>query len=149
MASKSPMDFLREMAEKTLTETTQELGKAQQVYQQATAQLQQLENYSLEYQQQLHATVSGAGIPMAELLNRQSFIDSLGKVVKQHAGHVAQCKSAVELKLQTWRQDKQRLNAFETLKNRSDAVKLQKENRLEQKAMDEFAQRASAGKEML
>ena len=149
MAAKSPMDFLREMAEKTLSETTVELGKAQQIYQQATAQLQQLESYSLEYQQQLHAIVSGKGIPMAELLNRQSFIDSLGKVVRQHAGHVTQCRHAVDQKLQAWRQDKQRLNAFETLKSRSDAARLQTENRLEQKAMDEFAQRASAGKEML
>jgi len=44
---------------------------------------------------------------------------------------------------EAWRKDKQRLNAFEALKNRADAQRLLKENRLEQKMMDEFARRAS------
>ncbi|AVR02554.1 flagella biosynthesis chaperone FliJ [Pluralibacter gergoviae] len=149
MAATSPMAFLRDMAEQTLTDTTAELGKVQQVYTLATEQLRQLENFALEYQQQLHSTVSGKGIPMAELLNRQSFIDSLGKVVRQHTGHVARCKEAVDEKLETWRQDKKRLNAFETLQSRSEAVRMQKEQRLEQKAMDEFAQRASTRKKIL
>lgn len=149
MATTSPMDFLRDMAEKALSDTTVELGKVQQNYTRATTQLNQLESFKLEYQQQLHATVSGKGISMAELLNRQSFIDSLGKVVKQHSGHVAKCKDMVDQTLHAWRRDKQRLNAFETLKSRSEAVRMLKENRQEQKAMDEFAQRACMGKESL
>ena len=137
MAATSPMAFLRDMAEQTLTDTTAELGKVQQVYTLATEQPRQLENFALEYQQQLHSTVSGKGIPMAELLNRQ------------HTGHVARCKEAVDEKLETWRQDKKRLNAFETLQSRSQAGRMQKEQRLEQKAMDEFAQRASTRKKIL
>ncbi|CAM3884460.1 flagellar export protein FliJ [Rahnella bruchi] len=149
MAITSPMDFLRDLAEQTLTDTTAELGKVQQAYTQAATQLDQLENFELEYQQQLRATVSGKGIPVADLLNRQSFIDSLGNVVKQHAGHVAKCQNSVEQTLQAWRRDKQRLNAFETLKTRADDVRTLKENRREQKLMDEFAQRACTGKQIL
>lgn len=98
---------------------------------------------------QLRASVVGKGLPIAELLNRQSFIDSLGNVVKQQAGQVAKCQNSVDQTLLVWRHDKQRLNAFETLKSRADAVKTLKENRQEQKMMDEFAQRACMGKEVL
>ena len=56
---------------------------------------------------------------------------------------------AVEETLLDWKRDKKRLNAFETLKSRGDAARLLKENRLEQKMMDEFAQRASMGKKIL
>ncbi|QLK62415.1 flagella biosynthesis chaperone FliJ [Enterobacteriaceae bacterium Kacie_13] len=149
MATTNPMDFLRELAEQTLTDTTAELGKVQQAYSLATTQLSQLESFELEYQQQLRATVSGKGIPVADLLNRQSFIDSLGNVVKQQASHVAKCQNTVNETLLNWRHDKQRLNAFETLKSRADDVRMLKENRQEQKLMDEFAQRACMGRELL
>ncbi len=149
MATTNPMDFLRELAEQTLTDTTAELGKVQQAYALAATQLGQLESFELEYQQQLRSTVSGKGIPVADLLNRQSFIDSLGNVVKQQAGHVAKCQNTVNETLLNWRHDKQRLNAFETLKSRADDVRILKENRLEQKLMDEFAQRACMGRELL
>ena len=149
MAITSPMDVLRDLAEQTLNDTTVELGKVQQAYTHAATQLDQLENFELEYQQQLRASVVGKGLPIAELLNRQSFIDSLGNVVKQHAGQVAKCQNSVDQTLLVWRHDKQRLNAFETLKSRADAVKTLKENRQEQKMMDEFAQRACMGKEVL
>lgn len=149
MATTNPMDFLRELAEQTLTDTTAELGKVQQAYTLAATQLGQLESFELEYQQQLRNTVSGKGIPVADLLNRQSFIDSLGNVVKQQASHVVKCQNTVNETLLNWRHDKQRLNAFETLKSRADDVRLLKENRQEQKLMDEFAQRACMGRELL
>ncbi|RPH26525.1 flagellar export protein FliJ [Buttiauxella warmboldiae] len=149
MAVTKPMDFLRERAERTLTDTTARLGEAQQAHTLAAKQLGQLEQFELEYQQQLRATVSGKGIPVAELLNRQSFIDSLGNVVKQQAGHVAKCRDRVDETLLTWRGDKKRLNAFETLQSRANRVQEIKENKLEQKLMDEFAQRACMGRKIL
>ncbi|CNK62648.1 flagellar export protein FliJ [Yersinia mollaretii] len=149
MAITSPMDVLRDLAEKTLSDTTVQLGKMQQAHTQAVLQLDQLENFELEYQQQLRSSVVEKGMPIADLLNRQSFIDSLGSVVKQQAGQVAQCQHSVDQTLLAWKQDKRRLNAFETLKSRADAVRMLKENRLEQKMMDEFAQRACMGRKTL
>ncbi|CNK30524.1 flagellar biosynthesis chaperone [Yersinia frederiksenii] len=149
MAITNPMDVLRELAEQTLCDTTLQLGKVQQAYTHAAIQLEQLENFELEYQQQLRTNVASKGMSIAELLNRQSFIDSLGNVVKQHAGHVAQCQQSVDQTLQTWKHDKQRLNAFETLKSRADSTRMLKENRQEQKLMDEFAQRACMGRKTL
>ncbi|WP_312240750.1 flagellar export protein FliJ [Pantoea sp.] len=148
MANTSPMGLLRDLAEQTLTETTAELGKAQRACDRATQQLNQLENYQSEYQQQLHASMQQQGVLMADLLNHQSFIDSLTSAVKQHAAFVADCRQKVDQTRQTWRQDKQRLNAFETLQSRAKAAEQLKEHRLEQRMMDEFAQRASMRREV-
>lgn len=146
MRSRSPMDVLRNLAQQKLEDTTRELGKAQQSYSQAASQQAQLENYQQEYLQQLRRQVESKGMLISDLVNQQSFIDSLGKVVSQHAAHLSTCQKSVDQTLASWRYDKQRLNAYDTLKNRSDAVRLMKENRLDQKNMDEFAQRASLKK---
>ncbi len=149
MATTSPMDVLRELAQQQLDTTTTQLGKVQQDYTRAVTQLEQLEAYEQEYQQNLQANMAGQGISVMDWVNHQSFIDSLGKVVRQHAGHVTTCKQSVDLALSSWRSDKQRLNAFDTLKSRAESVRELKESRYEQKLMNEFAQRACLGKKIL
>lgn len=149
MATTSPMDVLRDLAQQQLDDTTSRLGKVQQDYTRAVTQLEQLEAYEQEYQQNLQSNIVSRGISVVDWVNQQSFIDSLGKVVRQHEGHVTHCKQSVDLTLSSWRSDKQRLNAFDTLKSRAESVRTLKENRLEQKMMDEFAQRACQGKKVL
>jgi flagellar FliJ protein len=70
-------------------------------------------------------------------------LTSLDGVVAQQVRRVSASQYTVDNVQEAWRKDKQRLNAFEALKNRADAQRLLKENRLEQKMMDEFARRAS------
>lgn len=146
MAKTTPMDMLRDLADKTLSETTVELGKVQQVYSKAATQLDELKSYEQEYQQLMQETVIREGMSVVNLIAHSAFIDSLNNVVKQHASHVADCQASVDRTMQVWRQNKQRLNAFETLKHRADSVRDLKESRQEQKMMDEFAQRASLKK---
>lgn len=142
MANTSPMKRLRNLAEQTFSDTTRQLGNAQQTYTSALKQLEQLENYEQEYQQQLQNNIVDKGISVIDLLTRQSFISSLRNVVKQHSRHVVACQHSVEQTLSVWKYDKQRLNAFDVLVNRTDAARMLKESRQEQKLMDEFAQRA-------
>lgn len=149
MAKTTPMDVLRDLADKALGETTTALGKAQLRYSKAATQLSELESYEQEYQQLMQETIVREGMSVVNLIAHSAFIDSLNNVVQQHASHVATCRTSVDQTLQIWQQDKQRLNAFETLKSRADSLKLQQEARLEQKIMDEFAQRASLRKEDL
>lgn len=143
MTQRSPMKVLCELAEQTLSETTNQLGKVRQVHANAAAQLEQLINYEQEYGRQLQTEMAASGMPVINLLSHQYFISSLSRVVKQHTGHVAACQQSVDHALDRWKSDKRRLNAFETLVNRAEIVQQTKENRLEQKLMDEFAQRAS------
>ena len=149
MKVKNPMTLLRDMAEETLTETTRALGGAQQQLQQALTQHEQLQHYEQEYQQSLRQGMMGVGMSVADLVNHQSFILSLKQVVKQQEGHVNACEQAVDKVKQNWVQNKQRLNAFETLTARRETAQALVQSRHEQKLMDEFAQRAGQKRERL
>lgn len=143
MADNGPMNMLCELAAQTLSNTTRHLGKGQQTWHKAATQLEELQNFEREYQEQLQGNIAGKGMSIAMLIAHQSFIESLGRAVTQHAEHVDACQRSVDQIKQVWRQDKRRLNSYETLQDRARAVLQQKENRREQKMMDEFAQRAS------
>lgn len=149
MAIIQPMDILREQAEKKLCDSGVVLGQAQQGWQQANNQLEQLKTYEREYQQDLQASITRQGMNITELLNRQSFIGSLGQVVEQQLSHVARHQQSVDRSLLAWQRDKQRLSAFEALAERQESIRMLKENRLEQKMMDEFAQNAGLKSEKL
>lgn len=139
MATRSPMEMLRKKAKEQLDDTTQQLGKTRQNYEKACTQLRQLESYQHEYQHQLTARTADKGLLISHIQIYQLFIDSLNQVVKQYSGHVTACENAVNQAVSAWKHDHLRLNAFTTLISRADAVARQKENRLEQKLMDEFA----------
>ena len=149
MKVNNPMTLLRDMAEETLTKTTRALGGVQQQLQQAVAQHEQLQHYEQEYQQSLRQGMMGNGMSVADLVNHQSFILSLKQVVKQQKGHVDACEKAVDKVKQSWVQNKQRLNAFETLIERRATAQAVVQSRHEQKLMDEFAQRAGQKRERL
>lgn len=149
MKVKNPMVLLREKAEEQLTSTTRELGSVQQNLQQAQTQHQQLQGYEQEYQRSLREGMMGSGMSVADLVNHQSFIVSLNQVVKQQQKQVNRCELAVDQAKASWVQDKQRLNAFETLIVRRESAQALLESRHEQKLMDEFAQRAGQKRERL
>lgn len=149
MKAHNPMVLLRDKAQETLTQTTRALGGAQQQLQQAMTQHEQLQHYEQEYQQSLRQRMLGGGMSVADLVNHQSFILSLKQVVKQQAGHVNACEKAVDEVKKNWVQNKQRLNAFETLIERRATAQALVQSRHEQKLMDEFAQRAGQKRERL
>lgn len=141
--------MLRDMAQEQLTETTRALGSVQQNLQAAVTQHEQLQHYEREYQQSLRQGMMGKGMSLADLVNHQSFILSLNQVVKQQETHVSRCEKAVDKAKASWMKDKQRLNAFETLNTRRETAQAQVQSKLEQKMMDEFAQRAGQKRERL
>ena len=143
MAKSTPMHVLRNLAEQHLNDTTQQLVQLRQAHAIAAAQLEQLHHYEQEYGRQLQTLLSADGMPVVTLLSHQFFISSLNRVARQQAHRVAACQQSVDRTLEGWKKDKQRLNAFETLINRADAVLQLKARRQEQKMMDELAQRAS------
>lgn len=149
MKATNPMVMLREMAEEKLTTTTRTLGAAQQTWQQAVTQHEQLQGYEREYQQSLRIGMMADGMSVADLVNHQSFILSLSQVVTQQHHHVSHCEQAVSAARQSWLKDRQRLNAFETLITRRESARSLAESRYEQKLMDEFAQRAGQKRETL
>ncbi|WP_130831328.1 flagellar export protein FliJ [[Erwinia] mediterraneensis] len=147
MSATSPLDILRDLAQRSLDDAATRLGKMRQAHREAVSQHDTLLKYQAEYRDYLQRAASGEGISVINLMNYGAFIHALGNAVEQHRSHVAACQAAVDRALSAWRQDKQRFNAFCSLKMRADAALMLQQNRQEQKMMDEYAQRASLRKE--
>lgn len=145
MTQNSALSTLKDLAEKEVDNAALRLGEMRRGCQQAQEQLQMLMNYQDEYQSSLNTDMSH-GIGSQRWQNFQQFIQTLEKAIDQHRQQLAQWNHKVDQALGVWREKKQRLQAWQTLSDRQDSAALLAENRLDQKRMDEFAQRATQRK---
>ena len=141
----SPIDTLRDLAQKDVEKAAIQLGDVRRAQKQADEQLTMLLNYQDEYRKNLNTTMS-EGIASTRWYNYHQFIETLEKAIEQHRAQLQHWNTRVENALRFWRDKQQRLHAYETLQSRALATALLQENRLDQKRMDEFAQRASLRK---
>ncbi|MRS16253.1 flagella biosynthesis chaperone FliJ [Enterobacteriaceae bacterium RIT691] len=145
MTQHGALATLKELAEKDVDSAALQLGEMRRGCQQAEEQLKMLMDYQLEYQNNLNDTMS-QGMASLRWQNYQQFIQTLEKAIDQHRQQLLQWNRKVEQALSAWREKKQRLQAWQTLQDRQAAATLLAENRLDQKKMDEFAQRATLRK---
>jgi len=136
---------LKDLAEKEVENAALQLGEMRRGCQQAQEQLQMLMNYQDEYQSSLNSDMT-QGIGSQRWQNYQQFIQTLEKAIDQHRQQLLQWNNKVDKALSFWREKKQRLQAWQTLQDRQASAALLAENRLDQKRMDEFAQRATQRK---
>lgn len=145
MAQHGALATLKELAEKEVDNAALLLGEMRRGCQQAEEQLKMLMDYQLEYQNNLNSNMS-QGMASLRWQNYQQFIQTLEKAIDQHRQQLLQWNRKVEQALTAWREKKQRLQAWQTLQDRQAAATLLADNRLDQKKMDEFAQRATLRK---
>jgi flagellar FliJ protein len=145
MAQNSALTTLKDLAEKEVDNAAQQLGAMRRGYQQAEEQLKMLIDYQHEYRSNLNNDMT-QGIGSQRWINYQQFIQTLEKAIDQHRQQLDQWNQKVDTALNFWREKKQRLQAWQTLQDRQVAAATLAENRLDQKKMDEFAQRASMRK---
>lgn len=142
MAQHGALTTLKDLAEKDVDNAAQHLGVMRHGHQQAEEQLKMLIDYQHEYRNNLNTDMA-QGIGSQRWINYQQFIQTLEKAIEQHRQQVAQWSNKVDLALNAWREKKQRLQAWQTLQDRQLAAATLAESRLDQKKMDEFAQRAT------
>ena len=142
MKSQSPLITLRDLAQKAVEQASTQLGQVRLSYQNAEQQLTMLLTYQDEYRVRLNDTLSN-GMASSSWQNYQQFIQTLEQAIDQHRHQLAQWNVQVEQAVKHWQEKQQRLNAFETLNERAETTLGLQESRLDQKLMDEFAQRAS------
>lgn len=145
MAQNGALATLKDLAEKEVDDAAQQLGAMRRGYQQAEEQLKMLMDYQQEYRTSLNSDMV-QGIGSQRWINYQQFIQTLEVAIEQHRQQLNQWSSKVERALDFWREKKQRLQAWTTLQERQTAAAALAENRLDQKKMDEFAQRATMRK---
>ncbi|ALB55447.1 flagellar export protein FliJ [Cronobacter turicensis] len=145
MKQNGALNTLKDMAEKEVDDAALRLGEMRRGCQQAEEQLSMLMNYQQEYRNNLNQTMT-QGIASNRWVNYQQFIQTLEKAIEQHRLQLSQWNNKVDQALSFWKEKKQRLQAWQTLQDRQASAALLAENRLDQKRMDEFAQRASMRK---
>ena len=145
MAQHGALATLKDLAEKEVDDAAVLLGEMRRGCQQAEEQLKMLIDYQHEYRNNLN-TDMGQGITSNRWINYQLFIQTLEKAIEQHRQQLNQWTQKVDQALNSWRDKKQRLQAWQTLQDRQTSAALLAENRLDQKKMDEFAQRAAMRK---
>ncbi|EFR6224513.1 flagella biosynthesis chaperone FliJ [Salmonella enterica] len=145
MAQHGALETLKDLAEKEVDDAASLLGEMRRGCQRAEEQLKMLIDYQNEYRSNLN-TDMGKGIASNRWINYQQFIQTLEKAIEQHRLQLTLWTQKVDLALKSWREKKQRLQAWQTLQARQTAAALLAENRMDQKKMDEFAQRAAMRK---
>lgn len=141
----SAMVMLRDLAQQDLDKAAVHLGDMRRGTQQADEQLTMLLDYQDEYRHKLNGDMS-SGIASTRWTNYHLFIQTLEKAIEQHRSQLTQWNQRLDRALVSWREKQQRLNACQTLIGRAAEQALLAENRLDQKQMDEFAQRAALRK---
>ncbi|WP_312168994.1 flagellar export protein FliJ, partial [Atlantibacter hermannii] len=141
MSQSNALNTLKDLAEKEVDDAALRLGEMRRGCQQAQDQLNMLIDYQHEYRNNLNQDMS-QGIASTRWQNYQQFIQTLEKAIEQHRQQLMQWNSKVDQALGFWKEKKQRLQAWQTLSDRQSSAALLAENRLDQKRMDEFAQRA-------
>lgn len=145
MAQHSALDTLSDLAARDVDKAAKSLGDMRTGCQQAEQQLSMLENYQEEYRHALNNGMS-QGMANARWHNYQQFISTLEKAIEQQRIQLMQWRQKVEQAMSIWLEHKKKLQAWETLLERRASHKQLAESRLDQKQMDEFAQRATMRK---
>ncbi|MEK9497493.1 flagellar export protein FliJ [Photorhabdus sp. P32] len=142
MQQQSPLMTLRDLAQNAVEKAATHLAQVRQNHQQMEQQLATLMGYQDEYRERLNDTLSN-GMPCTTWQNYQQFMKTLEKAIEQHKLQLNQWQQRLDTALSQWREKQQRLNAFDTLQQRADNNRRLHQNRMEQKQMDEYAQRSA------
>lgn len=108
--------------------------KAKKKAQAARRQLQELRDYAADYQAQ---AVNAGNV--GDLVNRKQFAGRLEQAIQQQESACQQAEHAVHAYLLRWRKQQQNLKALERLKDERLKAVAQRQARVEQRALDEFA----------
>ncbi|MEQ4922405.1 flagellar export protein FliJ [Proteus hauseri] len=143
MREQSPLVTLRELAQTAAEQAAIQLAQVRQSHQQMEQQLNMLIGYQDEYRVRLNETLNLGGMSSASWQNYQQFLKTLELTIEQHKQQLRHWQEQLDLATDQWREKQQRLNAFETLEQRAEDSRKRHLDRIEQKQMDEYAQRST------
>ncbi|MDC9755505.1 flagellar export protein FliJ [Proteus mirabilis] len=143
MREQSPLVTLRELAQTAAEQAAVQLAQVRQSHQQMEQQLNMLIGYQDEYRVRLNQTLNVGGMSSASWQNYQQFLKTLELTIEQHKQQLRHWQVQLDLATEHWREKQQRLNAFETLEQRAEDSRKRQLDRIEQKQMDEYAQRST------
>ncbi len=118
----------------------QEFGASRRQLDEHERQLAQLQGYRREYQARFE-TSGAAGITAARLLDTRRFLAQLDQAIAQQQQAVSNAARLCEQKRQLWLRTRQKSQTFIKAKERFETQESLADDKRDQKASDELAQR--------
>ncbi|WP_343587139.1 flagellar export protein FliJ [Herbaspirillum sp.] len=140
MATPSALETLIELATKETDEATKRLGRAIRVSEEAQQKLAILQQYRDDYAARFQETLT-TGLTALSYRNFQLFIEKIDTAITGQQDVVRSTHQKVADARMAWQACERKRMSYDTLAARAKEKELQKENRRDQKAMDEHASR--------
>lgn len=141
-----PLQTLLELMQSRTDEATRKLGQLISTEQSQRSRLDMLEQYREEYAQRLR-NATNEGITRLILRNYQEFLARIDEAIEQQRLTVESAQLSTKTGQNQWAAQNKQLKAIDTLSVRHDARERYRENKLEQKLMDEFSSRKYSTKD--
>ncbi|WP_019141174.1 flagellar export protein FliJ [Noviherbaspirillum massiliense] len=145
MATNSAIDTLVELATTQADEAAKRLGLAIRACEDSEQKLALLLQYRDDYQARFQSGLV-SGLTAAAYRNFRNFMDKLDLAISGQQQIVDDAKRRIQQERSTWQETERKRMSYDTLAGRALREQQRKESRRDQKAMDEFATRASLPK---
>ncbi|GIZ52682.1 flagellar export protein FliJ [Noviherbaspirillum aridicola] len=140
MAKNSALDILIELASTQSDEAARRLGVAVRACEDNEQKLAMLMQYRDDYEARFRAGVAN-GISMAGYRNFQQFLEKLDTAIAGQQKAVDNARQRIENERGQWQSCERKRLSYDTLATRAQALEQRKENKRDQKMMDEYATR--------
>ncbi len=140
MASHSALDTLIELATNQTDEAAKRLGLAIRACEDTEQKLAMLLQYRDDYEARLKAGMA-AGMSAAGYRNFQLFLEKLDTAIAGQQQIVNAAKQRISSERTAWQSSERKRISYDTLATRVQQSEQRKENKRDQKLMDEYATR--------
>lgn len=140
MATNSALETLIELATNQTDEAAKRLGRAIRACDDTEQKLALLLQYREDYDTRFKAGMA-QGITAAGYRNFQLFMDKLDKAIAGQQQIVNDAKRRIQEERLLWQSSERKRMSFDTLATRAQQTEVRKENKRDQKLMDEHATR--------
>ncbi|MFT0531451.1 flagellar export protein FliJ [Castellaniella hirudinis] len=138
MAHETSLDILINLSQDKVDDAGRRLAELATQRREAQGQLDTLDTYRGDYTRRLQNTTEN-GVTASNYHNFRHFIATLDEAISQQNRIIAQIDTRIEAGQRQWRDEKRRLNSYETLRSRQLRQLQAREQRREQRISDEAA----------
>lgn len=131
------MQLIAELADGKAEAALHKLAGEQDSLARGEAQLAELERFAREYRE----GVTGTGLTMAELLNRQRFLQRINEAIAYQQRAVARLRESLDSQRRVWADAKGKAKALDAVVERLDQADARAGERHEQTEADDRARR--------
>jgi flagellar FliJ protein len=137
MSLRFPLQSVLDLMQVRAEDAARDLGRLIAAEQDARSRLTLLENYRDEYAARFREAAA-RGLTPQQWANYQEFTARIELAIAQQTAAVDASKSRTVAGQERWRDQNQRVQAFDTLAQKHDATQRYQEGRREQKQVDEL-----------